>query len=155
MKNFSILKKTFTKADYAKMDGRILKAMDGWKVETIHKGVTVEIPATWNAEIYPYKYFEVYKEAGDENDGEDENEIQCYLSCGWRGADDEVIIVLTILGYNVLNGTDKVIAEILRVTDDEVKVFKDGNLVTDFTKRRWYNKFFGKPEELHKAWWRS
>ena len=138
MKNLSITHADFSKKDYAKIDDRIKEAMKGWKVEAIHKNKTVTIPGTWNAVIYPYKYFEVYKQAGDDNPGEDENEIQCYLSCGWKGTDDEVVIVLTILGYAVLNGAQEVGAEIYKFGSDKIKVYKDNKLITNFTEKKWF-----------------
>ena len=151
MKNISITTLGFSPEDYDQMDDRIVEAMDGWEVVAIHKGKEVRIPGTWGAVIYPYRYFEIYKEEGDDNAGEDENEIQCYLSCGWRGTDDEVVIVLTILGYDVLNGTQEVGAEIYRFGGDKMKVYKDNKLVTDFTEKFWH--FFKR--DTHKAWVRN
>ncbi len=150
---FSITGK-FTSEDMARIDPRIKAAMTGWKIELEHKGNPVTIPGTWDAEIYPYKYFEVVKKPGDANPGEnrDEDEIQCYLSCGWRGMDDEVVIVLTILGAGVLNGAGRVGAEIYRFGGDSTKVYHDNRLVTDFTKQRWYNRWIGTPPQTHKAW---
>jgi len=149
------MKSRFTEEDFLAIDARILDAMQGWKVEAIHKGSKVSIPGTWGAEIYVYKYFEVYKEATDVNPGEDENEIQCYLSCGWRGMDDEVVIVLTILGEDVLANTSNVGAELYRFGGDKIRIYKRGKLITDFTEARWWNKWFGKPKETHKAWARN
>ena len=151
MKNFSIMKPSFTEGDILRMDMRIRAAMVGWSIAVTHKNSPVDIPGTWNAVIYPYKYFEVYKKPGDINPGEDENEIQCYLSCGWRGMDDEVVIVLTILGYDVLGG-GKVGAEIYKFGGDKMQVYRNGKLITDFTKPYWWNKWFGKPKQTHKHW---
>lgn len=150
MKNISILKRSFAHHELERMDKRIIKAIEGWEVVAVHKGKDVIIPGTWDAVIYPYKYFEIYKSDTDVNPGEDENEIQCYLSCGWRGTDDEAVIVLTILGYDVLSGVDKVGAEIYRFGGDAMKVYKDNKLITDFTQPRWWNKLFGKPRRLEK-----
>ena len=113
-----------------------------------YKGKKVHIPGTWGAMIYPYKYFEVYKKPGDPNPGEEENEIQCYLSCGWKGMDDEVVIVLTILGHDVLKRNSPVNAEIYRFGGTKIKVFLDDELITDFTEK--YHWFFKR--ETHKAW---
>ena len=148
MKNVSILKRDFTAADWAMIDGRILAAMNGWRVELQHKDKTVDIPGTWGAIIYPYKYFEVYKKSGSPNPGEEENEIQCYLSCGWKGMDDEVVIVLTILGHDVLKAHSPVNAEIYHFSSDKAKVFLDNELITDFIEK--YCWFFKR--DVHKAW---
>lgn len=148
MNNMSINTIDFHEDDYARMDDRITEAMRGWRVQAIHKGSQVDIPGTWGASIYPYKYFEIYKNEGDVNPGEDENEIQCYLSCGWRGADDEVVIVLTVLGYDVLSGSSEVGAEIYKFGGDKMKVYRNNKLMTDFTKKFWW--FFKR--DTHKAW---
>ena len=118
------------------IDSRIKEAMHGWRVEQIYKGTPVTIPGTWGAIIYPYKYFEVYKKAGDPLPTEEENEIQCYLSCGWKGMDDEVVIVLHILGANVLNGAQVVGAEIYKFGATQTKVYKDNKQVTDFIEKK-------------------
>lgn len=136
--SFSVFKQRFTVEDIARIDPRIRRAMDGWwKVTQNYKGEIVEYPGTWNSEIYPFKYFEVYKQPGDDNPGESENEIQLYMSAGWRGYDDEVLIILTIFGENVLNGNPKVGAEIYKISGAKgkaIKVFRNNRLVTNFTK---------------------
>jgi hypothetical protein len=142
MKNKRIFKDRFTAADFAQMDPRIRKAVEGWKVVTKpRKGLTVMIPGTWNSEIYPYKYFEIYKKDTDPNPGEEENEIQCYLSCGWRGTDDEVLIILLLLGKSVLDRSAPVVAEIYKCTAADVKVFRDRKIITDFKEKfLWFFK---------------
>ncbi len=140
--NISIQKKTFDTTDTIKMDMRIRNRMNRWQVTEYYKGKVVKIPDTWNSEIYPYKYFEVYKNTGDDNSGEEENEIQLYLSCGWRGYDDEVVIVLMIQGKNVLDkANNKVSAEIYKFGGANMKVEYDGTLITDFKKQEyWWKK---------------
>ena len=133
--NISISKREFSETELSKIDPRILKAMEGWKVTEQYRGSTVHIPGTWGSEIYPYKYFEIYKSETDPNAGESENEIQCYMSCGWLGTDDEVIIVLTILGTAVLNN-GSVGAEIYKLGSAPTKVYRHGRLITDFTKKQ-------------------
>ena len=126
-----------------KMEPRIKEAMKGWRIEAypINKTKPItHIPGTWGAEIYPYKYFEIYKKEGDPNPGEAENEIQCYLSCGWVGCDDEVLIILCLLGESVLDKSAPVTCEIYKCTGADIKVFKDGKLVTNFKEKFW--KFF-------------
>lgn len=136
--NITIMKKNFTQTDLDKIDPRIKEAMEGWKVIEQYKGKEVLIPGTWNSEIYPYKYFEVYKIDGDPNAGESENEIQLYLSCGWRGYDDEVVIVLMIQGYSVLGNEEKVSAEIYKFGGADMGVYRKGKLITNFQKRSWW-----------------
>jgi len=138
--NISIQKKTFSASDISKIDMRLRRRMNSWQVTEYYKGKVVRIPDTWNSEIYPYKYFEVYKNEGDDNAGEEENEIQLYLSCGWRGYDDEVVIVLMIQGKNVLAGTNKVSAEIYKFGGACMKVEYDGTLITDFKKQEYWWK---------------
>jgi len=134
MKTRAICKTNFTAEDIASLDPRIQKAIKGWRIVENYKGQTVNIPGTWNSVIYPYRYFQVIKQSGDNNPGESENEIQCYLSCGWRSMDDEVVIAIGIFGYDVLSGVDKVTAEIYKFTSAPVKVFRYDKLITDFTE---------------------
>ncbi len=145
--NVTIMKREFTKEDLKKIDPRIKRRMDTWLVTEYYKGKVVKIPDTWNSEIYPYKYFEVYKNTGDDNAGEEENEIQLYLSCGWRGYDDEVVIVLMIQGEKVLAGEDYVSAEIYKFGGANMKVEMSGRLITDFKKQVMWWK-----EPVDKVW---
>ncbi len=141
------MKREFTKEDLKKIDPRIKRRMDTWQVTEYYKGKTVKIPDTWNSEIYPYKYFEVYKNTGDDNAGEEENEIQLYLSCGWRGYDDEVVIVLMIQGEKVLSGEDYVSAEIYKFGGAKMKVEHSTKFITDFEKQVMWWK-----EPVDKVW---
>ena len=139
--NISIQKRDFTSTDISKIDVRLRRFLSNWQVTEYYKGKVVKIPDTWNSEIYPYKYFEVYKNQGDDNAGEEENEIQLYLSCGWRGYDDEVVIVLMIQGKNVLDqANNKVSAEIYKFGGACMKVEYDGTLITNFTKQEYWWK---------------
>lgn len=139
--NVTVQKGTFSPVDIAKIDPRLRRYLNGFQVTEYYKGKVVKIPDTWNSEIYPYKYFEVYKNTGDDNAGEEENEIQLYLSCGWRGYDDEVVIVLMIQGKNVLSSSQKVSAEIYKFGGANMKVEYNGTLITDFTKQEyWWKK---------------
>jgi len=145
--NVSIMKREFSTADLDIIDPRIKRRMLWWQVTEYYKGKVVKIPDTWNSEIYPYKYFEVYKNTGDDNTGEEENEIQLYLSCGWRGYDDEAIIVLMIQGKNVLSGADHVSAEIYKFGGANMKVEHGGRFITDFKKQTYWWK-----EPIDKVW---
>jgi len=133
--NITIMKETFSPSDIAKIDSRLRRYLNGWQVTEYYKGKIVKIPDTWDSEIYPYKYFEVYKNVGDSNAGEEENEIQLYLSCGWRGYDDEVVIVLMIQGKNVLSNKNHISAEIYKFGGANMKVEFDGRLITNFKKK--------------------
>jgi len=144
--NISIQKGRFDPSDIAKIDMRLRRRMNSWQVTEYYKGKVVRIPDTWNSEIYPYKYFEVYKNEGDDNAGEEENEIQLYLSAGWRGYDDEVIIVLMIQGKNVLSGKDHVSAEIYKFGGAGMKVEYNNKLITDFKKQVYWWK---EPKDKH------
>ena len=144
---FYIFKERFTQADLDRIDPRIKKHLEGWKLVEQYKGKTVNVPPDWNSEVFPYKYCEVYKSPTDPNPGEEENEIQLYLSFGWRGYDDEVIIVLMIVGKNVLDGTNKVSAEIHKMSGADMKLYKNNKLITDFTKQNMWWK-----EPLDKVW---
>jgi len=98
---FAITKPHFTTNDYHKIDWRFTPYLDNWKVIEQYKGKTVTIPGTWNAEIWPFNYYEVIKIAGDPNSREEENEKELSLACGWRGDgmyDREVQINLRIEG---------------------------------------------------------
>lgn len=138
MKNIKYSGMPISAEDIAKFDIRIQEAMKHWKVVMIHKGSEVHIPGTWGAEIYPTRYYEIYKNLGDVNPGEDENEISAYLSCGWVGCDDEVVITLNLLGYSALDPEGEVSAEIYKFGADKCKVYYRDKLVTNFTEKFLY-----------------
>jgi hypothetical protein len=152
--NISIVKSKFTKKEFEQIDHRILKALVGWRVELDGTNdELIKIPGTWDATVYPSKYFEVYKKDGDPNNVESANVIQLYLSCGWRGYSDAVIIVLTISGYDVLLADDHIVdtvsAEIYKFTGSKAKVYHRGELVTDFVKRSWWGL---RKKDIDKFW---
>jgi len=136
--NITIMKREFTQEDLDKIDPRLQPYLTGWQLVEHYKGQTVLIPDTWNSEIYPYKYFEVYKTDSDPNAGEAENEIMLYLSCGWRGYDDECVIVLMIRDYDVLGEDDKISAEIYKFGGADMGLYRNGKLITDFKKGNWW-----------------
>jgi len=145
--NVSIMKRKFTQMDLDKIDPRLQGYINGWQLVEEYKGKTVRIPSDWNSEIYPYKYFEVYKTSNDPNAGESENEIQLYLAGGWRGYDDEVVIVVMILGYDVLGEDDKISAEIYKFGGAPMKLYHNNKLITDFKKQTYWWK-----EPQDKVW---
>lgn len=142
-------------ADYQNIDSRLKPFLIGWTAVQNYGGVLVEFPAPNNSKsnIYPYKYFEVIKKPEDYNfrDDERDNEIQLYLSIGWRDEvakkyafDDEAVIVLMITGRDVLSGENNIHAEIHNFAGSPVKIYFKGILVTDFTKTTTVSTFFGK-----------
>ena len=142
---FAITKSHFTSADYNKVDNRFMPYVDGWKVRQRNKGKTVEIPGTWNAEIFPFNYYEVIKIKGDPNFSEDENEKELSLACGWRGKDEgmfdrEVQINLRIAGRDVLSNSCRVRAEIIKMGGAPMEVFFNGNFITDFYDKVWWSR---------------
>ena len=128
--------RAISRAEIAEMDPRIQEALKGWMVKEQYKGREVTIPGDWDSSIYPYRYMEVYKQDGDVNPGEEENEIQCYVSCGWEGMDDEVIIHFLILGQEAID-SGPVAVEIYKTTAAPIKVYRYGQLVTDFKEKFW------------------
>ena len=150
MDNFQMGGHALKDYEIDRFDPRIKAAMKGWQITTVHNKETIRIPGDWNSPIYPYKYAEIYKKEGDVNGGEQGNEIQCYLSCGWEGCDDEVVIVLGIYGKDVLNN-GPVTAEIHKFTSNPIKVFRINKLVTDFTKK--FLWFFTRG--INKDYWKA
>ncbi len=138
MKTFSIF--PFKESDISKIDKRILPFVTGWKVKQKYKDETVKIPGTWDSEITIVKYFQVIKGEDSPNPGEEENEIGLRIEAGWWPYDTEVIIELRISGYDVLDGTNNVHAEIYKAGGAPMKVYHNNKFLTNFTKRL--------------AWWR-
>ncbi len=140
---FAITKSQFTSTDYRRIDPRFLDYLDHWKVVEKYKGQTVTIPGTWNAQIFPFNYYEVIKIAGEPNSKEEENEKELSLACGWRDSsgmyDREVQINLRIEGYNVLSSSDKVKAELIKCGGAYMQVYFNNCLLTDFTQKEWWH----------------
>lgn len=137
-RTFSILKTKIPRYDWKLFDNRILPFLDKWSAVESYKGKKVYFHSkgkgTWNSEIFPYKYFQVLKDSNDPNFSEEEHEIQCYVSVGWPGYDDEVIIILGIYGKDVTSGKNKVSAEILKPSGAPVTLYFSGKFVTNFSK---------------------
>ena len=143
---FAITKSHFTTSDYERIDCRFKAYLDDWKVVEYYKGRYVTIPGTWNAEIFPFNYYEVVKIATDPNSNEDENEKELSLACGWRDVskgmyDREVQINLRIEGRDVLSERNRVKAEIIKCGGAPMEVFFNGNLITNFTHDIWWQKY--------------
>jgi len=140
---FTITKTHFSNQDYRRIDPRFIPYLDNWKVVQQYKGNTVTIPGTWNAEIWPYNYFEVVKLTGDPNPNEDENEKELSLACGWRNDfgmyDREVIINLRLEGKQVKDLSDcRVRAELVKCGGAAMKVYYNNHLLTDFRDKVWW-----------------
>lgn len=144
---FAITKTNFTNEDLRRIDPRFQPYLDDWKVIQRYKGKIVNIPNTWGAEIWPYNYFEVIKHPDDPNVGrqQEEDEKELSLACGWRDGsgmyDREVQINLRIEGKHVLNiSHSRVKAEIIKMGGAPMKVYFNGNLITDFYDHFWWYK---------------
>lgn len=132
------------------IDERLKPFLQGWKLIEEYRNQTVQIPGTWNSEIFPFRYFEVIKKPGDLNYREDESENEKCLClwAGWRGYDDECEIVLWIRGKAVTDiNQKKVSAEIFKTGGAKMKLFYKDKLVTNFIKPGWFN-----PTNLDKVW---
>ena len=137
-RTFSIF--PFKKSDISKIDERLIPFTQGWKVIQKYKGKTVLIPGTWNSKITIVKYYQVVKQEGDPNTGEEENEIGLRIEAGWWPYDTEVIIELRISGYDVLDGLNKVSAEILKSGGAEMELYYKDKLITNFKSKGWFKK---------------
>ena len=141
---FAFTKANWNNEDYRKIDPRFLPYLDDWKVVQQYKGNIVTIPGTWNAEIWPFNYYEVIKVSGDPNRNIEENEKELSLACGWRGNgmyDREVLINLRLEGKQVLELDDvRVRAEIIKCGGAPMKVYFNDYLITDFYDKMWWSK---------------
>lgn len=130
LESFSVRAQALTPEERARIDPRIRRAMTGWSAQEDYKGKLTPIP-----DIYPYRYFEVYKKPGDPNPGEAENEIQCYCSVGWEDYDDEIQMAFNIMGYDVAKPDAHVNVEIYKwgaLKKNHIRLYRNGKLVTNF-----------------------
>ena len=144
---FAITKNHFTNEDYRMIDTRFMPYLDDWRIVQLYKGKQVNIPGTWDAEIWPYNYYEVIKHPDDPNVGrqQEENEKELSLACGWRDGsgmyDREVLINLRLAGKSVLNLSDcRVRAEIIKSGGAPMRVYFNNQLITDFHDHIWWSK---------------
>lgn len=142
---FAITKANFTNEDYRRIDPRFIPYLDDWSIVQLYKGKKVEIPGTWNAEIWPFNYYEVVKKVGDPNYSEDENEKELSLACGWKNEwgmfDREVQINLRLEGKQVKDIADcRVRAEIIKMGGAPMRVYFNSHLITDFHDHIWWSK---------------
>ena len=130
-------------SDYQNIDERFKPFLNGWYAEEVYNRKIVKFPGTGKSKIFPYRYFEVIKEPGDENYNPDEpesdNEKCLCLWAGWKeendsGAyDDEVDIRLWIRKKAVLDTTKKkVSAEIFKTAGSPITLKFKNKLVTNF-----------------------
>ena len=127
------------------IDSRFLPYLDDWRIVQLYKGKVVTIPGTWNAEIWPFNYYEVIKVSGDPNANQAEHEKELSLACGWRNKrgmfDREVLINLRLDGPAVWDYRDtRIKAEIIRTGGAPMKVYFNDQLITDFYDRIWWSK---------------
>ena len=142
---FAATKINFSNEDYRMIDPRFMPYLDDWRVVQLYKGKIVTIPGTWNAEIWPFNYYEVIKIAGDPNRNVEENEKELSLACGWRNKngmyDREVLINLRLAGKQVLEIDNcRVRAEIIKCGSAPMKVYFNDQLITDFHDHIWWYK---------------
>ena len=142
---FAFTKTNWNNEDYRRIDVRFLPYLDDWKIVQHYKGKIVTMPGTWNAEIWPFNYYEVVKVEGDPNRNVEENEKELSLACGWKDNvgmyDREVQINLRLEGKQVLELNDvRVRAEIIKCGGAPMKVYFNNYLITDFYDHIWWSK---------------
>ncbi len=118
------------------VDSRIVPYSTGWTAIEMQGTTEIDIPGTWNSAFFPFRYFEVIKAPGDPNydPTEAQNEMCLSIMGGWKGYDEEIFISLWITGKAVLDRTQtKVSAEIYKHAGNPIKLYFNGNLVTDFS----------------------
>jgi len=126
----------FEYADTKTIDSRLLPFTINWYAKEQYNGKTVNIPGTWNSKFTILNYFQVVKDSDDPNPGEDENEIGMTILGGWFPYDSEIIINLFIRGGDVLDGTNKISAEILKSGSAPITLYHNNKLVTNFTEKK-------------------
>jgi hypothetical protein len=129
-------------------DSRLTKFIDGWQLKSIYEGTTVDIPGFEGSIFNVIKYFQVIKKEGEPFYREDErdNEIGMTLWAHWPGYDHECEVNLFIAGKDVLNGTNKVSAEILKCGGADMELLREGRLITNFKTKHWW------PKPINKIW---
>lgn len=137
----------FEESRLNEVDKRMLPYLKDWKAIYTYNDNQVIIPGTWGSEFTVDRYFRVIKSPDDPNPGEAENEIGVRIEGGWHPFDTEVIINLFIVGTNVLDGTAKVSAEILKPSGATIKLYHDDVLITNFTEKSWWYT-----KKLDKVW---
>lgn len=128
-------------------DERLIPFVKGWSATTKYKEQEVKIPGTWNSDFIVDRYFKVVKSPDSPNSGESENEICLVLMGGWHPYDVEVIIQLFIRGTDVSDGTNKVSAEIIKTSGNDMTLFHNNKKVTNFKKR-----YYGFHKRIDKVW---
>ena len=137
--------------DYNDIDSRLKPFLKNWQIKQNYKGKIVNIPNTWDSDVFPVKYFLEIKEPGEPNynPSYSEDEIGLTLWAGWKEDDNsgsydhEVEINLFIMQKDVHDQTNyKVAAEILKAGGAKMEVYFKNKLVTDFLKT-----------EYRRVWW--
>lgn len=134
------------KSDYANIDPRLKLYLHKWHAVQKYKGKTVEFysdkKGTWEAQIFPYRYFEVIKQPSDDNykPGGEEDEIVLCLWAGWPGYDDEIDIRLHLRGSDVKCKVNKVSAEILNTGGAPIELYHNRKKICDFNHNKWWKK---------------
>lgn len=134
------------KSDYTNIDPRLEPYLYKWYAVQKYKEDTVKFysdsKGTWGAQIFPYRYFEVIKQPGDENfkPGGEEDEIVLCLWVGWPGYDDEIDIRLHIRGSDVKCRVKKVSAEILNTGGAPITLYHNKKKICEFNYNKWWKK---------------
>lgn len=137
----------FRQNDFGRVDVRLRDYMDKWQLKTICEGV--EISVNDDSKVDIIKYFQFIKKPGDLNYTTDEqyNKIGMTLWAWLVGFEHKVEINLFINGPDVLSGGDRVQAKFLKCSDEDMELYHNGKLITDFTEK---GRFSLKP--VSKVW---
>lgn len=135
--NFAFTSPSFSIDQIKRIDPRIWKFAQGWKIDEVYKNNTVTLP-----DYVPMNYYEVNHHPA----GTPELERQLTIWCGWAGRsngkdidglyDAEVILTLGINAADVLTTPDtpvKVNAQLMKSGGSPINVYYNNKLVTDFT----------------------
>ena len=132
--NFAITRACLTPEDLARVDPRILKFINGWKLVEQWEGKDITIK-----DYTPINYFE----ALNKSEGIQDDEKQLTLWCGWAGRsngkdidgqyDAELIITLSVNGAACHDPTiQKVNVELIKSGGTSMQVYFNDHLVTNF-----------------------
>ena len=133
----------------SRMDERLEPYLQGWMLREIYRNKVVEIPGHTDSKFEPIRYFKVVKKPGESFYSKEQldNEICLTLWAHWPGYDHECELNLFITGKDVLDGTNKVAAEILKVGGAKMELYWHNILVTNFEKHGFFST-----ESLDKVW---
>lgn len=125
----------FRQNDFGRVDVRLRDYMDKWQLKTINEGADISVNDDSKVDII--KYFQFIKKPGDPSYTTDEqyNKIGMTLWAWLVGFDHKVEINLFINGPDVLSGKDRIQAKFLKCSDDDMELYHNGKLITNFTEK--------------------